>query len=457
MLSKHRIPATLAPGAQGAPADGGRSGADDSSLLWRTWIRTKWLRSERSTMWFCRPCHLRNQDSSHTDAVSIQVGCIVHFFLLSRFSRIRTPQVSYLRGRQASATPNSICIFCLWWAFSQTKFCRFCTAGPTKTVVIHLVEIIPYGFTHYHVFANVLIVTIPSVLLTGNAVPDSSQQLSYILAMNKEWRFAKANKALTTLKFKEVKMTAVKRNIKSLLNEMGMASQPFRRKRQSGGKSARQQLCNHWRLRCKGAIWCNATREPRQLSATFLCQCEDLEHVMSLTQFRKRLLQRRIFSSGLRCNVKYFEFWWFPVSDLHHEISSCLFFTFVLLQQFSQKFHWQVATMAEVAGWSESAPRGQDSAQQSKTGKTTPSDAEFQTGLLGCNKVAKNINTKNLRRTKHGKCARASTKGPNLILITTHMLSMPCSVCLCLTDLLVPWIRNSLRSDVMHNWQRLGV
>lgn len=121
------------------------------------------------------------------------------------------------------------------------------------------------------------------------------------------------------------------------------------------------------------------------------------------------------------------------------------------------EFHWQVATMAEVAGWSESAPRGQDSAQQSKTGKTTPSDAEFQTGLLGCNKVAKNINTKNLRRTKHGKCARASTKGPNLILITTHMLSMPCSVCLCLTDLLVPWIRNSLRSDVMHNWQRLGV
>ena len=157
MLSKHRIPATLAPGAQGAPADGGRSGADDSSLLWRTWIRTKWLRSERSTIWFCRPCHLRNQDSSHTDAVSIQVGCIVHFFLLSRFSRIRTPQVSYLRGRQASATPNSICIFCLWWAFSQTKFCRFCTAGPTKTVVIHLLEIIPYGFTHYHVFANVLI------------------------------------------------------------------------------------------------------------------------------------------------------------------------------------------------------------------------------------------------------------------------------------------------------------
>ena len=129
-------------------------------------------------------------------------------------------------------------------------------------------------------------------------------------------------------------------------------------------------------------------------------------------------------------------FWWFPVSDLHHEIIlnfQLFVFHFVLLQQFSQKFHWQVATMAEGAGWSESAPRDQDSAQQSKTAKTTQSDAEFQTGLLGCNKV-----TKNLRHTKHGKCARASTKGPNLILITTHiMLSMPCSVCLCLTDLLV--------------------
>ena len=71
-------------------------------------LRTKWLRSERSTMWICRLCPLRNQDSSRTDTVSIQVGCIVHFFLLSRFSRIRTPQVSYLRGRQASATLMSI-------------------------------------------------------------------------------------------------------------------------------------------------------------------------------------------------------------------------------------------------------------------------------------------------------------------------------------------------------------
>ena len=109
------------------------------------------------------------------------------------------------------------------------------------------------------------------------------------LPWTKSGDFATANKALTTLTFKEMKMTAVKRNIKPLSNEMGMASQPFRRKRQSGGNSARQQLCNHWRLRCKGAIWCNATREPRQLSATFLCQCEDLEHVMSLTQFQKRL------------------------------------------------------------------------------------------------------------------------------------------------------------------------
>lgn len=65
------------------------------------------------------------------------------------------------------------------------------------------------------------------------------------LPWTKSGDFATANKTLTTLKFKEMKMTAVKRNINSLLNEMGMASQPFRRKRQSGGKSARpMQGCN---------------------------------------------------------------------------------------------------------------------------------------------------------------------------------------------------------------------
>lgn len=215
------------------------------------------------------------------------------------------------------------------------------------------------------------------------------------LPWTKSGDFATANKALTTLKFKEMKMTAVKRNIKSLLNEMGMASQPPNHSDAKGKVEEKVQGSNcaitegsDARVQY-GAMRRGSHDNCRQHFSVNVKISNTWWVWHNFENVWKRLLRRRIFSSGLRCNVKYFEFWWFPVSDLHHEISSCLFFTFVLLQQFSQKFHWQVATMAEGAGWSESAPRGQDSAQQSKTAKTTQSDAEFQTGLLGCNKVAK--------------------------------------------------------------------
>ncbi len=131
-----------------------------------------------------------------------------------------------------------------------------------------------------------------------------------------------------------------------LQREMGIASQPFRRKKQSGWKSARQQLCNHWRLRCKGAMWRNVTGEPRQLLATFLCECKDLEHVMSLTQFRKRL-KTSIAAKNLQlwpemqCEILWI-LWWFPVSDLHlllMRISSWDFQLLVFYFSTSNSFH----------------------------------------------------------------------------------------------------------------------
>ena len=126
-----------------------------------------------------------------------------------------------------------------------------------------------------------------------------------------------------------------------LQREMGIASQPFRRKKQSGWKSARQQLCNHWRLRCKGAMWrmWQGNHDNCWQHFSVNAKISNMWWVWhSFENVWKRLLQRRIFSSGLRCNVKYFEFSGdsqYPICIcfwcvFHHEIFSCWFFTFLL-------------------------------------------------------------------------------------------------------------------------------
>ena len=147
----------------------------------------------------------------------------------------------------------------------------------------------------------------------------------------------KQKKALTTLKFKEVKMTATKRNGYSIPTIPTQKAKWMEKCKAATVQSlkAPMQGCNV--VQC-GAMWqgnhnnCWQHFSVNAKISNMWWVWHNFENVW------KRLLQRRIFSSGLRCNVKYFEFSGdsqYPICIcfwcvFHHEIFSCWFFTFLL-------------------------------------------------------------------------------------------------------------------------------